>query len=67
MGALSGRQSSETLADQPAEPVRPARAVGSHRPHRGLGRSGCEVVEPVCFGGDEQGALGEDGLAEDAA
>jgi len=29
-------------------------------------RSGREVVEAVLFGGDEQGALGEHGLAEDA-
>ena len=31
----------------------------------GAFRSGCEVVEAVCLGGDEQGALGEHWLAKD--
>ena len=31
----------------------------------GAFRSGCEVVEAVCLGGDERGALGEHWLAKD--
>ena len=50
-----------TLIERQDQPSQSAHAF------RGTARLGCEVIEALCFRGDEEGALGEDRLAEDAA